>query len=68
MPCQCRTAVIRAYRELRERGQPETTSYSASVRIYRHYHPDADKLEAFETVAEWIDQLEAEGPASAGSD
>ena len=58
MPCQCQTAVIRAYTELRQRGQTEGDSYSASVRIYRHFHPESDRIVALDTVAEWIDQLE----------
>lgn len=65
MPCQCQTAVIRAYTELRQRGQTEGDSYSASVRVYRHFHPEVDRIRALEAVADWIDGYETGGlPAS----
>ena len=59
MTCQCYTAVTRAYANLREKGVSEEHAYTASVRVYRHHHPDQSKAQAFDMVADWLDSLES---------
>ena len=56
MSCQCYDATIRAYRELRTLGQNESQAYTAAVRVFRHYHPEKPKLDAFQEVADWLDR------------
>ena len=59
MSCQCRTAVLRAYQELRGLGQREDRAYEAAVQVFRYYHPDRQRVEAYELVADWLDRSEA---------
>ena len=51
---QCRPAVQRAYRELRDHGQPETVCLEAAVRVYRWHHPEADAALAGHLVSSWV--------------
>ena len=60
MPCQCRTAVLRVYRELRESGDREDRVFDAAVRVYQHYHPERQRVDAYQTVSDWLDQYDAE--------
>ncbi len=60
MPCQCQAATLRAHRELRKAGEDEGRAYEVAVRIFRHYHPDSARLDAYQTVADWLDLDEAE--------
>lgn len=50
----CRAAVIRVYRELRQRGLDDRASFDASVTLYRLRHPRADRRTAIDIVSEWI--------------
>lgn len=59
MSCQCHDAVLRAYRELTEAGQREDRAYGTAVEVFRHYHPESSKVEAFQVVADWLDRHEA---------
>ena len=61
MSCQCQIAAIRAYRTLIESGQREDRAYEAAVRVFRHYHPDRPHVEAYQAVADWLDQRECGG-------
>ena len=56
MSCQCYDATLRAYRELRALGENESHAYTAAVQVFRHYHPEKPKLDAFQEVADWLDQ------------
>ena len=58
MPCQCHDAALRAYQTLKDSGRHEEHAYEAAVRIYRHYHPNRPRIEAYQEVAEWLDQQE----------
>lgn len=61
MSCQCYTAVTRTYRNLRDRGLPEDHAFSASVRVFRYYHPEQRQVEALDTVGDWLDSLDRPG-------
>ena len=60
MPCQCHSAVLRAYRELRVSRQPEDRAFDAAVQVFRHYHPESPRVDAYQVVADWLDQDESE--------
>ena len=59
MSCQCRAATLKAYRELAKSTQREDRAYDAAVRVFRHYHPESQRIDAYQTVADWLDQSEA---------
>lgn len=59
MSCQCQDAATRAYRELKARDYLDGDAFVAAVTIFHQYHPDRSRLEALETVADWLDQAEA---------
>ncbi|MFT8980299.1 hypothetical protein, partial [Gluconobacter oxydans] len=52
---KCERAVVTAYQELREVGQPDMPAFSASTPRYRIPPPESSVKEARRLVAEWID-------------
>jgi hypothetical protein len=52
---RCERAVVTAYRELRETGNNDLSSFRACTTLYRVHHPEASVQEARRLVAEWID-------------
>lgn len=58
MSCQCRDAALRTYRELTESGQREDRAYDAAVQVFRFYHPERPRIEAYQVVADWLDCYE----------
>lgn len=52
---KCERAVITAYQELRDVGQPDMQAFSACTTLYRIHHPEASISEARRLVSEWID-------------
>lgn len=56
MSCQCYTAATRAYAELRRLGQSEADAYNAAVRVFRHHHPETPRIEAYQQVADWLEE------------
>ena len=61
MACQCRIATLRAYEMLKDSGQREDRAYNAAVRVYRHFHPQVPRVEAYGVVADWLDRRERSG-------
>lgn len=59
MSCQCYAATVRAYAELRRLGQSESVAYAAAVQVFRHHHPKAPRVEAYQEVADWLEHDEA---------
>ncbi len=59
MSCRCRDATLRAYKELTEAGQREDRAYDSAVRVFRHYHPESSRVEAYQVVADWLEWHEA---------
>ncbi len=51
----CERAVVTAYRDLRNLGNPDLDSFRACTTLYRIHHPEASLSEARRLVAEWID-------------
>ena len=52
---KCERAVVTAYQELREVGQPDMQAFAACTTLYRIHHPEASLNEARRLVSEWID-------------
>jgi len=52
---RCERAVVTAYRELRDTGNDDLSSFRACTTLYRLHHPEASVQEARRLVAEWID-------------
>jgi streptomycin 6-kinase len=52
---RCERAVVTAYRELRETGNDDFSSFRACTALYRIHHPEASVNEARRLVSEWID-------------
>jgi len=52
---RCERAVVRAYRDLRARGNADLDAFRACTTLYRIHHPEASINEARRLVAEWID-------------
>ncbi|WP_044564143.1 hypothetical protein [Azospirillum sp. B4] len=52
----CRPAVVRAYQEMRGRGQPEKFCLEAAIAVYRWHHPSACDLppEVMAMVTGWV--------------
>ncbi|MCW8084567.1 hypothetical protein [Sabulicella glaciei] len=52
---RCERAVVTAYRELRDLGQPDMVAFQACTTLYRVHHPESSVTEARRLVAEWVD-------------
>lgn len=52
----CRRAVIRTYRELRNRGVSDRFAFEAGLRLYSLRHPEATPRVARDNVADWISE------------
>lgn len=50
----CRPAVMRAYSELREVGQPDRYAFEAALTVYRFYHPETPPDQAELVVSGWV--------------
>jgi hypothetical protein len=47
-------AVVRTYRELRGKGQPDRFAFEAALTVYFWHHPLVPAAEASEIVAGWV--------------
>ena len=54
LPC-CRPAVVRAYTELRARGEPDQYCLDAALTVYRWHHPETPQPQALNIVSSWVD-------------
>lgn len=50
----CRPAVVRAYREMHAKGQPDRYCFEAAVIVYLWHHPDTPQPEAMDIVGSWV--------------
>jgi len=39
IPCKCRDAVVRCYREMMEKGASHTDAHLVAARVYSYHHP-----------------------------
>lgn len=53
--CDCRTAVLRTFDELRKRNMSETAALESATAVFRFHHPEIPATDAFKTVDEWIE-------------
>ena len=47
-------AVLRAYQELRGKGQPDRFAFEAALTVYLWHHPHVPTVEASEIVTGWV--------------
>lgn len=52
--CDCRTAVLRTFDELRKRNMSETAALESAAAVFRFHHPEIPALDAMKTVDDWI--------------
>jgi hypothetical protein len=52
--CDCRTAVLRTFGELRKRNMSETAALESAAAVFRFHHPEVPAVDALKTVDEWI--------------
>lgn len=50
----CRPAVARAYREMRDRGEPESYAFDAALVVFQWHHPGTDIDHARAIVGAWV--------------
>ncbi|OYQ35208.1 hypothetical protein CHU95_08215 [Niveispirillum lacus] len=50
----CRSAVTRAYRDLRSRGVPDAYCLDAALAVYQWHHPEAEGDTAAAIVGSWV--------------
>jgi hypothetical protein len=53
-PAGCMPAVVRAYREMRGKGQPDRFALEAAVTVYLWHHPQVPSAEAQQIVSFWV--------------
>jgi len=51
---RCREAVIRAFRELSARGQPDSFAFDAALAVFHWHHPEVSDEAAGTIVASWL--------------
>lgn len=50
----CRPAVVRAFREMRSKGQPDRYCMEAALTVYRWHHPETPEPQANGIVTSWV--------------
>ena len=50
----CRSAVTRAYHDLRSRGVPDTHCLDAALAVYQWHHPESQPISAAAIVGSWV--------------
>lgn len=50
----CRSAVTRAYREMRSRGVPDAHCLDVAMAVYQWHHPEAEAVSAGAIVGSWV--------------
>ncbi len=53
-PCDCRTAVVRAYHGMLESGTAQTVAMGVATRVYLYHHPAVAVDLAQVTVERWV--------------
>lgn len=52
--CRCKVATLRAYDELRSRGEPIRIAMEAASVVYRYHHPEFSPHNAVQSIAGWL--------------
>ena len=52
--CDCRTAVIRTFGELRRRNVSPMAARDSAISVFRFHHPEIPETEAKKTVDKWV--------------
>lgn len=56
---RCKAAAVRAYLELREKGEGDVAAFDAAVHVFRLHHPEVPKVQALDAVSAWVDDAVA---------
>ena len=68
MPSQCQAAAVKAYREMKRCGRRDDHAYEVAVQVLQHFHPELQRLEAFELVDEWLEEDDRLSPVQVESE
>ena len=52
--CDCRTAVVRAFGELRRRNMSQKAALESARAVFSFHHPEVPEADARKTVDAWI--------------
>ena len=52
--CDCRKAVSRTYRELRDCNVPEESALESAAIVYKYHHPSVSDVGARAVVSGWL--------------
>ena len=52
--CDCRTAVMRTFGELRQRNMSPMAARDSAISVFRFHHPEIPETEAKKTVDSWV--------------
>ena len=52
----CRTIIVRTYRELRQTGTEDYPAFNAALRVFSLRHPERKK-DALPIVSQWISEV-----------
>lgn len=55
-PCDCRTAVLRAFQSMLVSGSTRPTALDVAARVYRYHHPAQSPEHAQSTVEAWVSE------------
>ena len=58
LPCNCREAVCRAYREMVARGASHVDAHQVASRVYRHHHPNQPVTQANRLVSRLVEPVQ----------
>ncbi len=56
----CRVAVVRTYRELRDRGASDRWAFGSAMIVFRNHHPEVASAEVPYRIAGWIEEAIAD--------
>tara|TARA_R110000868_G_scaffold29080_5_gene108319 strand:+ start:3880 stop:4077 length:198 start_codon:yes stop_codon:yes gene_type:complete len=52
--CDCRTAVVRAFGELRKRNMSQKAALESARAVFSFHHPDIPEADARKTINAWL--------------
>jgi len=56
IPCQCRDAVVRCYRQMMEKGASHTDAHLVAARVYCYHHPGQPVGQVNRLVAQLVER------------
>ncbi|SDF81332.1 hypothetical protein SAMN05216241_102433 [Limimonas halophila] len=56
IPCKCRDAVVRCYREMMEKGASHTDAHLVAARVYSYHHPGQPANQVNRLITELVER------------